>query len=340
MTVDPRYLPPNLRRHPSPDDFVDIDDLTANVPVTLYWGMERNVELDGFRPRGIPRWLGRFDWVVGFEYGWADTESFPSSTFCEPSYLPSLLSFLKKRWPVAPKSHSLLVAGAGRDYLLSWHRRRMIRDLGSYFSCIFYEAKDIDLPGVKVMPIGLTEHYVRSNSKHVLNLARSIKRDQKTPSEDLTVLAAWGAWWPALDELIVDRRLAREFSAESPLVTELQLTSNEWFEALSEFDFMLCPLGNGVQAPKMIEALLMGCIPIATNHPTFLELSRMGLPMLIVDEWDDLTEQRLREAYPKLFPEVMAIREKLLDLDQWWQFSFPCHPHDSARFAQSEHLGH
>lgn len=321
------YLPPQLRKHPDSRDFAADGSLAATLPVSLYWGMERNVDLDGVRPPGIPRWLGFFDWVVGFEYGWADTGQFPESVFCEPRYVPELLAFLSKTWPSPPKSKSLLAITIGPDYLLSWQRKKLIRQCGDYFACIFYEAKDVDLDHVQTLPMGLTEHYSRSNADYVLALAQGLSRQPPTPSEELSVLAAWGAWWPGLDDLIPDRQEARAFAASSDLVTTGQFPSNEWFDALTTYDFMMCPLGNGIQASKMIEALLMGCIPIATRHPTFVELYERGMPMLLVNEWTDLNENRLREAHEKLFPRVMEFRETLLNLEKWWEFSFPCHTH-------------
>lgn len=330
------YLPPKLRPHPSLLDFAAPGTLVAELPVTLYWGMERNVDLDGVSPPGIPHWLGRFDWVVGFEYGWADTERFPNSVFCEPQYLPKLLAFLKRRWPTPPQSQSLLAVAVGPDFLLSWQRRTLMKDLSRYFPCISYEAKDIPFPGISVLPTGLMEHYSRGNADHVLALVRSLERTERAPGDGLSVLAAWGAWWPGLDDLIPDRRRAREFASASPIVTAEQFPSSEWFEALTRFDFMLCPLGNGIQAPKMVEAIMMGCIPIATSHPTFVELEQRGMPMLLLGDWEELTEELLSEVYTDLFRRVTAFRESILDLDLWWEFSFPCHPHEAAHFSDTQ----
>lgn len=291
--------------------------------MTLYWGMERNVDLDGCRPPGIPHLLGRFDWVVGFEYGWADSDAFPTSVLCEPAHLSALLAYLKRRWPSPSRPSGFLAVAVGPDYLLSWQRRREIKALGNYFSHVYYEAKDIELPGVSVMPMGFTEHYTRANADRVLNLAVNLQREAKPDTGVLSVLAAWGAWWPGLDGLIPDRARAREFAASSPLVTVEQYSSDDYFKALTHFDFLLSPLGNGIQAPKMVEALLMGCIPLATTHPTLVELQQRGMPMLLVDAWEDITSDLLRDAYPTLFEEAWAFRSRLLDLDQWWEFSFP-----------------
>lgn len=323
IPVNSSYLPPRLRPRPEAADFAPPTSLAGRLPVTLYWGMERNVDLDGCLPPGIPHWLGRFDWVVGFEYGWANPDEFPRSVYCEPAYLPGLLSYLESRWPSPPNQDGFVASGAGPDYLLSWHRRRVIRGLQSYFSSIYYEAKDIDLPGVAVMPIGLTEHYVRASSHQVLELVLNLERTQRGSTHAPTVLGAWGAWWPSLDELIPDRARARRFAESSPIVTVQQLGSIEYFSALARFDFMLCPIGNGIQSPKLVEALLMGCIPIATRHPTLVELHKRGMPLLLVDTWNDVSRNLLMSEYPRLFRQTWDFRRQILDLNAWWDFSFP-----------------
>ncbi len=77
----------------------------------------------------------------------------------------------------------------------------------------------------------------------------------------------------------------------------------------------------------------MGCIPIATRHPTFVELERRGVPLFLVEAWEFIDDAMLVEAYESLFPKVQEFRQHLLDLDEWWSFSFPCHQHAGATFA-------
>ena len=291
--------------------------------MTRYWGRERNYDLDGYQPAGIPAWLGYFEWVVGFEYGWANTEVRPTSVFCEPTYAGPLAKFLSKTWtPRRADGQSLVVFG-GSDARLSEMSSRSLGVIRKYFSDVYFEAFDEARRGVQIMPIGLTEHYVRGNSDLVLQLASTLDRTPRPTSEDPTVLAAWGAWWPGLDELIPDRQHARAFSTSSEVVTQASLSSDEWFEALADFDYVMCPLGNGVQAPKVVEAVLMGCIPIVTDHLAFRELDRRGFPLLIVERWDQISPRLLRDEYTRLFERVARFRTKALDLNEWWKFSFP-----------------
>ena len=58
-----------------------------------------------------------------------------------------------------------------------------------------------------------------------------------------------------------------------------------------EYAFVLSPFGNGMDCHRTWEALLCGCIPIVRSS-VFDELFE-GLPVLIVDKWDDISLQLL-----------------------------------------------
>ncbi len=66
---------------------------------------------------------------------------------------------------------------------------------------------------------------------------------------------------------------------------------DEYVFNLSRYTFCLCPRGNGVDTHRIWEALYMGCIPIVQNHLTHKCLS--GLPILFVDDWQEVTQQKL-----------------------------------------------
>lgn len=66
---------------------------------------------------------------------------------------------------------------------------------------------------------------------------------------------------------------------------------DEYVFNLSKYTFCLCPRGNGIDTHRIWEALYMGCIPIVQNHLTHKCLS--GLPILFVDDWQEVTQQKL-----------------------------------------------
>jgi len=67
----------------------------------------------------------------------------------------------------------------------------------------------------------------------------------------------------------------------------------ETWKNMREFAFVLSPFGNGMDCHRTWEALLCGCIPIVRTT-VFNELFE-GLPVLIVEKWEDITLPLLKQ---------------------------------------------
>mgnify|MGYP003638890665 FL=1 len=65
----------------------------------------------------------------------------------------------------------------------------------------------------------------------------------------------------------------------------------------SEYAFVLSPLGHGMDCHRTWEALILGCIVIVKTSP--LDSLYEGLPVLIVNEWDELNQTLLQETVDK-----------------------------------------
>jgi len=61
----------------------------------------------------------------------------------------------------------------------------------------------------------------------------------------------------------------------------------------SSYAFVLSPHGNGLDCHRTWEALCLGCIPIVKTSP--LDSMYVGLPVLIVDSWKDITVDLLKQ---------------------------------------------
>ena len=62
---------------------------------------------------------------------------------------------------------------------------------------------------------------------------------------------------------------------------------------MSEFAFVVSPFGHGFDCIRTFEALCLGCIVIMKR--SFLDVIYEGLPVLLVDEWSDVTETLLND---------------------------------------------
>lgn len=182
---------------------------------------------------------------------------------------------------------------------------------------MFYEAYDRFVDGIEVMPIGLQEFYLRGHEETILRLQR-----QTVAERSPRILAAWGAWWPKLDLRLEDRKRAREFAQSSALVDEGLFDTSGYFERVSLHEFMLAPMGNGIQSPKMFEAWMMGCIPISTPNPAVNRLKERGFPIAVIDRWGDIDESVLSEWSRQIGPIIRAFRANRVLNDDYWDASF------------------
>ena len=77
--------------------------------------------------------------------------------------------------------------------------------------------------------------------------------------------------------------------------------------------YVLCPRGNGVDTHRLWEALYMGSIPIVRRdraHDGWTDL-----PILFIDTWEDVTEERLRAALPRFQSTPWNLQK--LDVRYW-----------------------
>ena len=252
--------------------------------------------------------------MVGWLHGWGSLDAPPSTIFCYPAVLEELLECLQNTFGGNLHPSATLVVGGG-DHKLSGLDLSLLEEMKSAFpGGIFWEAMDIELPGVEVMPKGLTEHYLRVDQRAILSLTKSNTKIRK-----MRVLAAWGAWWPRLDTEIPERASAVRFAEETPFVDRVEMPTKTYFRTLSQYEFMLCPAGNGVQSPKIYEALMMGCIPICQGNPAYLGLRNKGWPIVVVDDWGDITAQKLGEWQAELRPLIPPFQNEMSNSFRWWE---------------------
>jgi hypothetical protein len=70
-----------------------------------------------------------------------------------------------------------------------------------------------------------------------------------------------------------------------------ELSRKETWEQQKEYAFVISPHGGGLDCHRQWEALCLGCIPIVKKSP--IDSIYADLPVLIVDEWSDITEDLL-----------------------------------------------
>ena len=88
-----------------------------------------------------------------------------------------------------------------------------------------------------------------------------------------------------------------------------KIPRRESFTKMIEYKYVISPLGNGLDCHRTWEAIILGCIPIVKKSG--LDPIYEGLPVLIVNDWSDVTQDLL----DTFKPDYSNIKK--IDLQYW-----------------------
>lgn len=94
-----------------------------------------------------------------------------------------------------------------------------------------------------------------------------------------------------------------------------KLKMDEYLQRLGEHRFILSPRGNGLDAHRTWEALLVGTIPIVRSSS--LNVLYEQLPVLVVHKWSDVTPNLMRQFYQEYLANRSTYNYDKLFADYW-----------------------
>jgi len=188
---------------------------------------------------------------------------------------------------------------------------------------------------LKQIPIGMDYHTISSEPTHRWQLKKDSKYSSPLAQEQCLIEQIRKNMTPFHQRklqiysnvmLCPDRFNDRStaVSAIPPALLYQQTTfisRIDTWKHMTEYAFILSPFGNGMDCHRTWEALLCGCIPIVRTS-VFSELFD-ELPVLIVDKWEDVTLQLLKQTLYefKLKHQQNAFDYERLHLSyytKWW----------------------
>lgn len=154
-------------------------------------------------------------------------------------------------------------------------------------------------PFARSLPLGLTSQYEDTPLHRTLgDISHLEQAFENTPLPDGytgTVFASFN-----VDNAPRYRRDLLRLTAQQPgfVWIEPEYTDvgrRRFLAQLRTHDFVLCPRGNGQDTHRLWETLYMGGIPVLLRRETFPPLVA-GLPVLVVDRWEEILNEEHREA--------------------------------------------
>jgi hypothetical protein len=100
-------------------------------------------------------------------------------------------------------------------------------------------------------------------------------------------------------------------SLASNYIFNIYLNSNDYFNSLPNYKFIISPEGNGIDCHRHYEALMAGCIPIVEEHSGIKE--KYGdCPILYTNDYSEITNSYLLTQYEEMLDKEYDFSKLLL----------------------------
>lgn len=155
----------------------------------------------------------------------------------------------------------------------------------------FGQNKEENHPKLHPIPIGIANRcWDHGNIDRMKELQKQIPNVQRTI---LLYLNFAEGTFPT------ERNQVRDlFRKKNYCVAAKGKSQTDYLLDLARSKFVLSPRGNGLDCHRTWEALLMGAIPIVRSSP--LDPLFEGLPVLIIQDWKEITEDFLNRKYKEM----------------------------------------
>lgn len=264
----------------------------------LSWDWNESVDNNLYIQRTLqelPKVFDHFKLVIHINGHYVNDNAPSNDVFCMTRRVQNLSSAIKNS--KLKSLDSLVCCGSDRSFSLNLNALDQIQ---SKFNKIYYEAKDVECDWVQTLPMGMTMAYMIRNGGNDI-----LKHINKQKNKTKLVASAFGRHHPQLTERISDRSELKNFTSNSDFMDDMFCEPTEFYANLCDYRFFASALGNGLQTPKICECIMCETVPVVTDHVVHRELRDIyGLPLLIVHNWSDLTEEFLNEQWDLAYSKV------------------------------------
>jgi hypothetical protein len=153
-------------------------------------------------------------------------------------------------------------------------------------------------PKLHPIPIGLENRY--NSNGNPLVVTQEVKKWGKAAKQYLLYMNFY------IGTRKDERTLVHDLFKNKPFCKSAKrLPYRHFLRDMAQSYFVLCPRGNGLDCHRPWEALLMGSIPIVKSSA--MDSAFDGLPVVIVRDWNEITEEFLRKKLEEMQKKTYAL---------------------------------
>jgi hypothetical protein len=192
-------------------------------------------------------------------------------------------------WPQLTSQPPVLITHNSDGEVSEKHAAWLDRE-GAGVRCWLAQNAAVRHPRLRPVPIGIANsRWPHGNPR---SLARAGRRARRTNREPLSLFAQFSASTnPA--RAAAAEALRANFPAEHVDATP-SLKWRQYTRLLSAHQFSACPRGNGIDTHRLWESLYLGVVPIVERTTLSEHWKGAGLPLVLIDDWSEVTPARLR----------------------------------------------
>ena len=189
--------------------------------------------------------------------------------------------------------------------------------ISSNFEKVFCINKSNDMLNTFGIPLGITNdcddsplHRVYGNKDIMIDVS-----NQDIIKSNLLYMNFNIQNFPTERQMIFDKFKNSDFIKIGNINTTLD-SRLIFLKEIKSSKFVLCPRGNGIDTHRLWETLYMGSIPIVkyeNTHHLFKDL-----PILFINDWDEITEDFLNKSYDKMVNMEWNLNK--LKISYWLEF--------------------
>tara|TARA_R100001510_G_C7653858_1_gene212340 strand:- start:118 stop:963 length:846 start_codon:yes stop_codon:yes gene_type:complete len=226
--------------------------------------------------------------------------------FCKPEYLSLLNTYVKIGSVKLPDQFDLVTHNS--DINFSAQEISYVLDLFPNINNWYTQNLVSEHPKLKPIPIGIANpKWSHGNQLRFLEVMSEKQEKTKKIYVNFNVSTNPPARYDCLKKISDHYPLHKQKNYPNAVSIQdhnnfVESTQKDYLRDIAKSYFTVSPIGNGFDCHKTWEAIYMKSVPIVTRWHGVEIFKKLGIPILIIDDWSDLKDLDLSpDVYNKLW---------------------------------------